>query len=846
MTEARRMRGGLLAGRPSRFGLALVAAAALATACGGVARDERARSAQGGLLTRAVGASRPPLAVVAREGDALSAVAVAVTTEGIDTQRGALVAVSLAALVQERLTGRGIEATAVGGWNGWRLHATVASPAEAAAAVDAIRTALLAPIAADEPALAAVKRRAAALAQRTLADPALVDMARCTGDAFSLGAGGIPSATELEAWRRAAHGLGRIAIATSGAPEVADAAAHALALAPSWPRASPIVPAPWPLSNAGVAVYDASSEFFPVGARIVVTARTASAERAVAAASVLGNPRGPLAARLAALATPAHLRSVIGTAHVDGGCLAATVELGAPPVASEVTAGIATAAALSLQEIAVEMGDIAVPADLSRSLAVQASDPRESAERAAWWSLAGRSREISDSDLRVHLVVGVASPRQAAERAAGPREDAIRAEIDRAMLAWHSPVIDARTRVERGQGQMWILLASPCGTLSESAGDAGAGAAVALAATAQASQDAADVEVEPFVAADAIGVLVHGAARPGETPQAHAMRLADVTARALAAESLDPELVAQARIRLTLDQSSGAARMRATLGAALAPGHPSWIEPRGTPFGIASESDEAIQMRAAAVRAGPLRVAVVANVDEAQADAAVRGVDRWIARRPGELRVCPPIASLPPVHGGTFAVEQPTSSLSQVLLAIPLPADDEASRTAATWLAAALDGSDGLLAHALGAAGSDPSDPLHPPMARAWGAAVVGPPRASALVVRIDAEDDALDGAVAQVRVLLDRLRQGALREEDRTRAARSLDLARADAALDPRTRTVDLWRTATARAVPSLEALRSFSANVLRDDDLVIVAGRPSRVAAPPRAFPLHDATAK
>lgn len=832
----------------SRFGVFFVAAGIVA-AGGCAARNEGARSPEGNgeLRTRLTGGSRPPLAVIAREGDPRGAVAVAVTTEGIDEQRGALVATSLAALVEQRLVSRGIDATAVGGWNGWRLHATIASPADAATTVGAIREALLTPVKADEPAVGAVARRAAALGQRPLTDAALLDVARCTGEAFGLSAAAMPTVAQLEAWREAAHGLGRVAIATTGAPEMADAAANALALGPPWPHASPIVPVPWPAPNAGPAVYDASGDLFPVGARIVVTARTASPEHAVAAATVLGSPRGPLAARLAALGTPAHLRSVVGTAHVDGGCLAATVELGAPGGPAESAEGIATAAALSLQEIGVEMTDVATPAGLRRDLAVGASDPRESAESAAWWSLVGRGHEIADGGVRLHLVVGIASPRPALDRGAGPPIEAVRAEIDRAVLAWHSPVVDARTRVERGQGQLWILLASPCGTLSESASGAGTGAAVALAASAQASQDAADAQIEPFVAADAIGLLVHGAARPGETPEAHAMRLADLTARHLAAESLEPGLFAQARIRLLLDASSIGARTRAQLAMALAPGHPSWIEPRGTPFGIAAESDDALEIRAAGIRAGPLRVAVVGNVDKEQVDAAVRGVDRWIARRPGELRVCPPTPTLPPARGGTYAVEQGSTSPSEVLVAVPLPPDDEASHAAAVWVAAALDGADGLLARALGAIRSDATDAARPPLARAWASAVVGPMKSPAILVRVDADDDTLDAAVAQVRVLLDRLRQGALREDDRARAARSIERARSDAALDPRTRIVDLWRGTTSRPPPSLETLRSFTAAVVRDESLVIVASRPPHVAAAtPHVFPSHDTTAK
>src|SRR6185437_10679674 len=109
---------------------------------------------------------------------------------------------------------------------------------------------------------------------------------------------------------------------------------------------------------------------------------------------------------------------------------------------------------------------------------------------------------------------------------------------------------EAKSFVEHGQGEAWVLLGSPCGTWSESAGDAGAGAAVAMAAAARAADSARDAQVEPFVAIDGIGVLVHGPPRPGESSAAHARRLADVAARAFAADELEPARIAEARAAL--------------------------------------------------------------------------------------------------------------------------------------------------------------------------------------------------------------------------------------------------------------------------------------------------------
>ncbi len=785
------------------------------------------------------GQGRPAIAAVVREGDARGAIATAVTTAGIAPERGALVAIALAALVEARLAERGFaDVRALGGWDGWRLESLAGTPAEAARVAGAVTSAMLTPVAEGEPALAAVSSRVAALAMRPLADRAVLDVARCTGEAYGMGGDPAPTTAELETWRRAAHGLGRVAFAAAGSAEVAGAMAAALSRGPAWPVATVAVEPPWPDADSRAVVYDASGEVAPAGARVVVTAWTAAPERAVASAESLGDARGPLASRLAALDPPAHLRTVAATAHPGGGCVAATLDLDARSPSSDAALRIATAAALVRQELAVETADATAPADLGSVLANRASDPREAAERAAWWALAHARSGVPANDVRIGLAIGVAPARDAQTSPLAGLGDEIRSALDQATVAWRAPVVEARTRVEQGQGDVWVLLASPCGTAPEAGGDAGASAAAATAAAAHAARNAGDARVEAFVTPDGVGLLAHGPAHAGESAQAHARRIADVAARAFAADALEPDAVARARTTLLARSSQNDARALATLGGALAPGHPSWVDAAGTAFGLGSSTEEALLQRLAAMRTGPVRVAVVANADPAQAEAAVRAVDRWIVRRPGDARSCPPVASTSPARPGTYAVELNGGGASEALVAAPL-AGDAAARVAGTWVAAALDGPGGLLEHALGS-----GDRAAPRLATEWSATVLGAPRSPALVVRVVAPDASLDGAVAQTRGLLDRLRQGALKAEDRARAAAALARRELSASLDPRARTIQLWRGDTRAPAPSLGDLQAFAAASLRDEALVIVATRPPRPSSP--AFSRAHATGK
>jgi hypothetical protein len=774
--------------------------------------------------------------VLAREGDPSAAVAVAVLTHGIEPARGAEVPVALAAVVEARLTSAGIvDAIVIPGAEGFRARALAPSGARGRDVVSFIRAALLAPVTPTGPEMAAVTRKLAALARRPIADPALYTAAQCAGEAFASppkdGIEPALSASAVEAWRAASATLGRVVFAAVGPREEILALATSVGEGPVWPTAVPATATGKDgAATDALQVYDATPDLPSGAARLTLALRTANAEHAAAAAESLGDTRGALFARLRALEPAAQVRDVTATAQVGGGCIVVRVDLPPPDATADPPTGLASAANVVRQQMLIDIADSRTSGVSVRDLANRAGDPREAAERAAFWTLMREATTLdAPADVReapVSVAVGLAiASAVGAGDGLAERSEAIRAELDRLAAAQEEPVVEVHARLERGQPEFWVLLASPCGTETETEADAGIGAIGAIAAAERARDETRvfDTRVEGWAVPDGVGIFAHAASVPDESPESLARRVAGVAARSFGASSFDPNDIARARGRLLSSTASGEdARGFAILADALAPGHPSWIVPFGTSESLERTSDATVRERLDALRAGPLRLAVIANRDASQVDVAIQAVDQWIARRPGASRACLPRANAPLPRPGTYAIERPGAVSADAWLAFALPPFDAGVHAAASVVAAALNGQGGLLEKALGAG-----------LARAWTARVIGPPRSPALVVRVSSAQGSLDAAVAETRAVFDRLRLGALTDADRARALARLEDERLATSLDPKARLVTLWRGEAPSVDPPLDAIRVFTALTLKDDSLVLVAARPARLAS-------------
>ncbi len=612
--------------------------------------------------------------------------------------------------------------------------------------------------------LSTVRRKVGALAALPHESAEVARVATCEGALVAPPDLSVPSISELESWRRAAVVSGRVGFGVVGAVKVEHA--------PLLPNGSGAEPSED--DDPALAIYDTP--------RLSVDIMWRGDLRLLDVAHTLGTPHSRFDAMLTASDAGAHVHAITAALSPRGVCLSVRAELdegGAQRVASLV------ALATKVVSEAVAEGD------------ATASSPNtafEAAEQAALIALApGGQRAVATP----YVVVGAPSPTSATH-------DALAQAIETSSHAWDTRVVEARTRLETGQPAPWMLIASPCGTAGETDGDAGASAAFAVAVARMALR--AGVSAEPWLAQDGMGVFAS---------DRDARKLADVLARSFVVDPIEDARASQGRLLEAVHPALAA------LAQAIAAGRPASVLPTGTSYGLLRLSDAAIASRAEALRLGPVRVAVIANVDGAQADAAVARADRWLARE--RARACPAQAATSTVNPGTYAVVTDDGS-SEAYIGAMVPDGMEPQASA---IAGALDGASGLLEKSLGDG-----------LARSFGARVLGQAGARAIVIHVEAPASALDAAVAQVRALLDRMKQGALTEGDLTRAKKHQEMTRTARLADPRQRLVALFRgDANAPPDTSLDQVRAAAAVVLRDDLLVIVAARPRATTQKSRA---------
>jgi hypothetical protein len=779
--------------------------------------------------------ARPDVTVVVRDGDPRPAVAIAVVTGDADAST------ALAAIVEARVRRSGFAATdSRVDRTGFRVRTLVDDPDRVPALATAMREAMATPITPGSADLATAAQKLVALHRHPFEGSALDAVSRCTGqigvaagapapDAASAG-----GAAQIESWRQRAYVRGRVAFGAAGPEKIADRLAREIERAGDWPDGA-AWDDPWPTEDSVGAYVATDRQNGP--ARLTLAVWVDDPDDAMGAAATVGRPTSPLALRLLGLPFPFRLVEAGATARARGACLSVTLEARLPGASGT---GIEEACAIAAAVAKQELGHGLATEKLARGSephlppfgkggwrAVHgAVDPREAAGLGAFWTLVGRTATPGSGKNPTAIALSLPAAKGGPASGEGDLAPARRFSLacQRAERSLSLPALEHKEKLERGQRDLWLLIASPCGAAAEGDADAG-GTALALMAALGARRADDNVALEPLILPDAIGVLAHAPPAPGETGAALASRVAQAAARAMGSLQLSTGAFADARAALLARVGNGASADGQAFAAAaslIAPTHPSWLAPLGSWDSLAQSSTESASIRWSAILHGPLRLATIANSDIAQADAAAREIDRWLLRRADGARTCPAADAGRPARSGTLKVALgPTTPTAQAIVALPAPSPAAQDRPLAELLLAGMSGSDGWLARAMQPLGGGAS--AEPRLA--------GGSNASALVIDVRAPEASIESAMAQVRGVLQRIRAGAVTQADLDRSLSIRQRWELEGSVDPRRRLLDLWQSRSpSPPPPALEAWRAWTAAALAEERLVVVIAKPKR----------------
>ncbi len=758
-------------------------------------------------------AQKPSLSVISREGDPAPAIAVVFAT-GL----GSLPTAALSAVIEARLSAAGFSTRVRAHRSAFRVELFVDAPARVGPFLAALSRAMREPLVAGGPEMPLVAKRVDAVQKAPLDAPELDPVAACTGQP-----GLVPGQThvdpstpafltQLETQRQEAMNAGRVALAATGPAAFGSLVVQELSRTEDWPVGSPIV------DNAPAADTLSTYVVPPTAkpGRVVVAVRLGDAFAAVTTAERLAAPGSALRGRLSGLSSPFRPVEIAGFARPYGGCISITLDADDHVGASSLERAAAHAAAIARHEINIEMATPPSTSAVARQI-LSATDPRDVASRAAWWAL---STPLHGAAPRAAVVLGM--PPASGLSASSSLGRTFSQEHERVLLTMGSQVVERRFAVERGQGELWVLVGSPCGVAEEGAQDAGFTALSLLSAVA-AQGSSSGVTLEPWVGAEGVGLFAHAPPKDDrETPADLARRVGDAAMRALSPASATTASIVEARTsQLTyLERSTGRGGIafEALLGS-LAPEHPSWIEPYGTYTRVGTVTLDVTRLRLRSLIEGPMRVAVLANVDVPQASEVAFSVDRWISPR-DTMRMCPsPMAlSAPTVHSAKRQLPR-DAGLAQAFVAAPVPPVGAVGHDLAMLTALLLGGEGGLFERTF-----PPSSGVRANVR------VSGTTRAAAMVVDLRAPSDLLPGAIALVKGLFTTMATSGVAPADMQRTMDSATRRVSELRFDPHKRLLALWNGPTSVPASPLtsQAVAIFVGSTLNEASLVVVEAYP------------------
>jgi hypothetical protein len=509
---------------------------------------------------------------------------------------------------------------------------------------------------------------------------------------------------------------------------------------------------------------------------LMVALRTSERSRAPSTARLLAEPQSTFRLLAGSFGTGWTLRATRAIFQPGFACV--TAELDSVGSHSAHAAGVAAHALI--EEARHMLKTRAAQVDV-RVEALEASDPRDAATRAAWEALTTRLR--TDGDSAFAHFTGDNDP--AAFRAGF----ASRAGRD----------LPLTEQIEHGQGRIWVYLGRPCAAGYEDISTAGHTGMMLLAAARSAALES-ELEVSPAYSEIGMGLV---ASIPTREPYAE-VRLADGLVRALLTQNID----ANATREQLSGQLVGAETWQLALKLASG-GRPSLLDPLAAGTSLSGFGVSSAQRMRSAFLNGPLELRVLAN--RAGQGAEIRNrVSHLLRAYSGNGEACP---ETPPValHGEYSA---PVTGEANAVLLFSIPADSlDVARLVANWLN--LPG--GWFDRSL----------VLPGLAAGVSASVLGwRGGAAAFVVTLHGWENAPSDAVMQTRALLQRLAHNALEPADQALLESLSGAPRA--AADPIQR---LLGTSPSRS-PQHERVHEFLQQQLTDAHLTLVLSAPK--AAP------------
>lgn len=737
---------------------------------------------------------RPRLTLVERDGDPRRGVALAVY---VPTSPAAALALSI--LVEARLRDAGLEQASVhASASGFIVHALASSPDEVARFVEVANAALVNPVAAADAERVATHWSSSPPPRAAAASDAAV--ARCSGELLLP-----PEATpanvpaQLGVWLASVR-AGDAAFAIVGSRDYLDAGQDAVAGLPPWTRLGTTGAVQFQGELAGALPTATGAQSLSVALWGVPPAA------AIATAERFGEADSMLAVRLGSGFPPWNVWRVASNLNRGGACLRVDLRAsGAPPRLD----AVATSVESTVDELEYALARVKPgPWTVAKQVLVM-EGPDQAAAVAAWQALTA-------------AVPNEAAPPRRMVHYTGPLADAPSGELgSRGLVASSSaraPELAPRRGVEAGQGQFWMLLASPCGTASEDGASAGA-LALALHAAALEHGNAAGVTLEPWLNVDGMGVLAHaGPATPYESPSGQAERVAEALARALLAVGPAPDSIAASRELLLGALPSGPAPGLALAMRQTTANHPSYLDARGTWASLTAISARGAQLERQRFLRTKLRLASLGNHDEGQIEAAERRLGALLRSVDPGAAECPargPVAAVP----GKYQIDAPGVRDADAVVSIPLPPSPGGPSEEARWTEWLMNRPGGWLNQAL----------QKPGLVSTARARALGGGAAAALIIEVHAVDDKHEEAVAQVRGLLERLRAGAATAGDVKIASDQLAQNEASRRLNPRGRLVDLWY-GVQRPSASLESLHALHRAAFEAGREVVVMTKPAQ----------------